>query len=100
MNLSTKCLIFRQPTKANTQRPAILFYETSSMAQRMFTVRLTKDADSENYAVRCLDLPEAISQGKTEEEALANIKEGIELVLEEYEAEAEKEDGKLIPIIV
>ena len=45
-------------------------------------------------------MPEAISQGKTEQEALANIKEAIELVLEEYEAEAKKEGGKLIPIIV
>jgi predicted RNase H-like HicB family nuclease len=32
--------------------------------------------------------------------ALANIKEAIELVLEEYEAEAKKEGGKLIPIVV
>ncbi len=70
------------------------------MAQRTFTVRLIKDADSEYYAVRCVELPEAISQGKTEKEALANVKEAIELVLEEYEAEAKKEGGKLIPIIV
>jgi predicted RNase H-like HicB family nuclease len=34
------------------------------------------------YTVRCLELPGAISQGETKEEALANIKEGIELVLE------------------
>ena len=70
------------------------------MPQRTFTVRLTKDVDSEYYAVRCVELPEAISQGKTEEEALANVKEAIELVLEEYEAEARKEGGKLIPIVV
>lgn len=70
------------------------------MAPRTFTVRLTKDPDSEYYAVRCVELPEAISQGKTEEEALTNIKEAIGLVLEEYEAEAKKEGGKLIPIVV
>jgi predicted RNase H-like HicB family nuclease len=34
------------------------------------------------YTVRCLELPGAISQGETKEEALANIKEAIELVLE------------------
>jgi predicted RNase H-like HicB family nuclease len=34
------------------------------------------------YTARCLELPGAISQGKTKEEALANIKEAIELVLE------------------
>jgi predicted RNase H-like HicB family nuclease len=70
------------------------------MAQRTFTVRLTKDTDSGYYAVRCVELPEAISQGKTEEEALTNVKEAIGLVLEEYEAEAKKEGGKLIPIVV
>ncbi len=32
--------------------------------------------------VRCLELPGAISQGETKEEALENIKEAIELVLE------------------
>jgi len=47
-----------------------------------------------------VELPEAISQGKTEKEALANIKEAIELVLEEYESQAKKEGGKLIPIVV
>jgi len=52
------------------------------MAQRTFTVRLTKDTDSGCYAVRCVELPEAISQGTSEDEALANIREAIELVLE------------------
>jgi predicted RNase H-like HicB family nuclease len=70
------------------------------MTERTFTVRLLRDKSSRYYTVRCVELPEAISQGKTEEEALANIKEAIELVLEEYEAEAKKEGGKLIPIVV
>jgi len=34
------------------------------------------------FTVRCLELPGAISQGETKEEALANIKEAIGLVLE------------------
>ena len=70
------------------------------MTERTFTAHLARDPDSGYYAVRCVELPEAISQGKTEEEALANIKEAIELVLEEYEAEAKKEGGKLIQIVV
>jgi predicted RNase H-like HicB family nuclease len=70
------------------------------MVERTFTARLRKDATSGYYAVRCVELPEAISQGRTEEEALANIKEAIELVLEEYEAGAKREGGKLIQIIV
>jgi len=54
------------------------------MAERTFTIRLLKDRDSGFYAVRCVELPEAISQGKTKQEALANIKQAIELVLEEW----------------
>jgi len=34
------------------------------------------------YTVRCLELPGAISQGETREEALENIKEAIGLLLE------------------
>uniref|UniRef100_UPI000A56B940 type II toxin-antitoxin system HicB family antitoxin n=1 Tax=Methanosarcina mazei TaxID=2209 RepID=UPI000A56B940 len=34
------------------------------------------------YTARCLEIPAAISEGDTEEEALENIKEAIQLVLE------------------
>ena len=34
------------------------------------------------FAVQCVEIPGAISQGETHEDALANIKEAIELVLE------------------
>lgn len=70
------------------------------MSHRTFTVRLKRDEDSGYYSARCVELPEAISQGKTEEEALTNLKEALELVLEEYESEARKEGGKLISIVV
>jgi len=70
------------------------------MVQRAFTVRLKKDEESRYYAARCVELPEAISQGKTEDEALTNVREAIELVLEEHEFEAKKEGGKLIPVVV
>jgi len=70
------------------------------MVQRTFTIRLKRDEESGYYAARCVELPEAISQGKTEEEALVNVREAIELVIEEYESEARKEGGKLIPIVV
>ncbi|HLD29014.1 MAG TPA: type II toxin-antitoxin system HicB family antitoxin [bacterium] len=40
----------------------------------------------------CPAIPGCISQGKTREEALKNIKEAIELALECY-----KDDGKPIP---
>ena len=70
------------------------------MARRTFTVRLKRDEESGYYAARCVELPEAISQGKTEKEALANLREAIELVIEEHESDAKKEGGKLIPIVV
>ncbi len=34
------------------------------------------------YFVQCVEIPGAISQGDSKEEALTNIKEAIELVLE------------------
>jgi len=46
-----------------------------------YTVIL-KPQDEGGYTVRCLELPGAISQGETKEEALANIKEAIGLVIE------------------
>jgi predicted RNase H-like HicB family nuclease len=53
-----------------------------------FTVALKKE-DTEGYSVRCVELPAAISQGEIEAEALLNIREAIELVLEELEARAQ-----------
>ena len=40
------------------------------------------------YVVQCLEIPAAISQGRTKEEALTNIREAIALVLEELRAKA------------
>jgi len=53
-----------------------------------FTVALKKE-DVGGYSVRCVELPAAISQGETEEEDLRNVREAIELVLEEFEARAQ-----------
>jgi len=50
------------------------------------TVTLEQGED-DYIVVECPSLPGCVSQGKTEEEALANIKEAIELWLE---VEAEK----------
>ncbi len=70
------------------------------MATRTFTIRLKKDPDSGWFAVRCVELPEAISQGRTEEEALKNIREAVELVLEERVEEAKRQGGRLIELAV
>jgi predicted RNase H-like HicB family nuclease len=39
------------------------------------------------YVAECPSLPGCISQGKTEDEALANIKEAIEVYVEALEAD-------------
>lgn len=46
-----------------------------------FTVKL-EDSDEGGFTVQCLELPAAISEGDTKKEALENIKEAIQLVLE------------------
>ena len=53
--------------------------------------------------VECPSLPGCISQGKTEDEALANIREAIELWIEDAEAHGEPipEDAplKLVEVV-
>jgi predicted RNase H-like HicB family nuclease len=46
-----------------------------------YTVVLEPQGEG-GYFVQCVELPGAISQGDSKEEALNNIKEAIELVLE------------------
>ena len=48
-----------------------------------YTIIIEHDAATGLYCGQCQQLPEAISQGKTEDELLANIREAIELVLED-----------------
>lgn len=43
------------------------------------------------YFARCLEVPEAITQGETLAEARENIKEAIALILEDRREEGEKE---------
>jgi len=64
---------------------------------RIFTVILHKE-DVGGYSARCVELPQAISQGETKEEALENIKEAIQLVLEYLEEKARAIKGKNIEI--
>jgi len=49
---------------------------------KTFTVALEKDEETGLYVAQCLEIPQAISQGATEEEAIRNVKEAIELALE------------------
>lgn len=63
-----------------------------------FTVALKKE-DTGGYSVRCVELPAAISQGETEQDALSNIREAIELVLEELDARAEAQKPDKLELV-
>jgi len=52
-----------------------------------YTVVLEREEEG-GYSAYCLELPGAISQGETREEALSNVKEAIEAVLEVLTQEA------------
>jgi len=51
------------------------------MATQTYHVVLDKEEDG-GYSVQCVEIPGAISQGNSREEAMKNIKEAIELLLE------------------
>lgn len=72
------------------------------LATRTFTVTIERDKETGYFITQCVELPAAISQGKTEEEAKKNIKEAIELVLEHLEEKAgvRKSGKKLIEVAV
>ncbi|MDN5308913.1 MAG: hypothetical protein PWP14_307 [Methanolobus sp.] len=57
------------------------------MSGMEYTIAL-ETAEEGGYTARCLELPAAISEGDTRKEALENIRETIELVLEGTEEQA------------
>ena len=56
---------------------------------------MEKDPDTGWYVVQCVELPAAITQGKTEEEAMKNIKDAIELGTRR-KPRAREEDGRKV----
>ena len=54
-----------------------------------FKVVLEPDAENGGYVVTCPSLPGCYSQGETIDEVLSNIKEAIELCLEDMKAHNE-----------
>jgi len=62
----------------------------SLMTTRDFKVFLEPDEDYGGYVVVCPSIPGCYSQGKTVSEALANIREAIELCLEDMESRGEE----------
>jgi predicted RNase H-like HicB family nuclease len=60
------------------------------MANYDFKVVLEPDAETGGYVVKCPSLPGCYSQGGTIDEALDNIKEAIELCLEDMKVHNER----------
>ena len=54
-----------------------------------YTILLTKQKEG-GYTAQCLEVPGAISQGETKEEAIKNAKEALTLVLDVLREEAAK----------
>ena len=54
-----------------------------------FRIALKKGQDG-YYVAQCLEVPGAISQGRTREEAVRNAKEALRLLLEVLKADAKK----------
>ena len=47
-----------------------------------FTIQIEEDEETGWYVGQCLEIPSAMSQGKTIKDLMANIKEAIELAIE------------------
>ena len=59
------------------------------MSRALTLIVALKKEETGGYSVRCVEVPAAIGQGENEKEALPNIREALELVLEELEARAQ-----------
>ena len=55
---------------------------------RQYTAILEADLQDGGYMVTCSEIPAAISQGETVEEAIENITDAVELCLEHVESSA------------
>ena len=66
----------------------------SNMAFKTFTVTLEKDGGTGWITAQCLELPGAISQGRTRRSALNNVKEAIQAVLEARAKVLKEQTGK------
>jgi len=60
------------------------------MTARDFKVFLERDEEYDGYVVVCPSIPGCYSQGHTVEEAMANIREAIELCIEDMESRGEE----------
>ena len=57
-----------------------------------YTILLEKQREG-GYTARCMEVPGAISQGETKKDAVKNVKEALELVLEVIREEAKSKEA-------
>ena len=57
-----------------------------------YTILLEKQKEG-GYTAQCLEVSGAISQGETKKEAIKNVKEALELVLDTIKMEARKKEA-------
>ncbi len=60
------------------------------MTPRDFKIFLERDEEYKGYVAVCPSIPGCYSQGHTVEEAMANVREAIELCLEDMESRGEE----------
>jgi predicted RNase H-like HicB family nuclease len=65
-----------------------ILYQNHQLISMQFTIKL-EESDEGGYTAQCLEIPAAISEGNTKEEALENIREAIQLVLEVTRGQAQ-----------
>lgn len=61
----------------------LVYITSTELKMETYHIRIEKDPDSDWYVVQCVEYPGAISQGKTIDECVYNIKEALDLVLED-----------------
>lgn len=67
-------------------------------ALSVFTVNIRRD-EAGYFVARCKELPSAMTQGKTEEEVIHNIKEAIHLVLAATQVETKTPTVRSIELV-
>jgi predicted RNase H-like HicB family nuclease len=71
----------------------------SHMETRSYHISLKRQR-CEGFVAMCMELPGCLSEGKTEAEALKNVKDAIKLYMQDVEAEAKEKKAKLVQVRV
>lgn len=69
--------------------------EKVMVGDRLFTVMLTPDLEDGGFTIQCVEEPAAISHGVTEQEAIDNIIDALELCLE-HEREVQARESEAV----